>query len=130
MNGNRSHLFAYRQGLALAVGRLSDRSHRLVLREAAPRTMTIQRADGKPLAGVKVMPRLIRDLNRETAEIPASLAAQLAATTGPDGKATLTSLAALDELMAVRVAGDSLAEQDIVLVDRPGQGDGNRRRDT
>ena len=50
-----------------------------------------------------------------------SLASQFAATTGPDGKATLTSLAAFDEMMAVRVVGDSLAEQDIVLMERPGK---------
>jgi hypothetical protein len=124
VNGNRSHLLAYRKGSALAVGRLRDQSQRLLLRDATPRTVTIQRADGKPLAGAKVMPRLIRDLNGEIAEIPTSLAAQLAATTGPEGKATLTSLIALVELMAVRVAGDSLAEQDIVLADRPGQARG------
>jgi hypothetical protein len=117
-NGNRSHLFSYRQESALAVGRTFDRSNRLVLPEAAPRAVTVQRADGKPLAGVKLMPRLIHVFNGPIAEIPVSLAAQLAATTGPDGKATLTSLAARDELMAVRVAADSLAEQDIVLVDR------------
>jgi hypothetical protein len=124
VNGNRSHLFAYRQGSALTIGRLSDRTHRLVLRDAAARTLTVQRADGKPLAGVRLMPRLVRDLNGEIAEIPESLAAQLAATTGTDGTATLTSLAHLNELMAVRVASDSLAEQDIVLVDRPGQARG------
>ena len=123
-NGNRSRLFAHRRGSALAVGHLSDRTHELVLREPTPRTIAIQQADGKPLAGVKVMPRLIRASSREIAEIPPSLASQFAATTGPDGKATLTSLAAFDEMMAVRVVGDTLAGQDIVLMDRPGRGTG------
>ncbi len=118
--GGRSLIFAYRQGSGLGVGRFHDESHKLVLPESAPRAATMQRADGKPLAGFKVMPRQIHVFSGPIAEIPASLTAQLAATTGHDGTATLTSLAARDELMAVRVAGPSLAEQDIVLVDRPG----------
>ncbi len=120
VSGNRSLLFAYRQGSGLGVGWFHNESHKLVLPASASRAVTMRRADGKPLAGFKVMPRQIHVFSGPIAEIPASLAAQLAATTGPDGTATLTSLAARDELMAVRVAGPSLAEQDIVLVDRPG----------
>jgi hypothetical protein len=120
-NGNRVHYFAHRKGAALAVIWPLDESRKLVLREAAPRVVTVQSAKGKPVPGVKVMPRLIRFAGGSIAEIPLELAFQLAATTGPDGKATLDSLAAWDELMAVRIAGEPVAGQDVVLADRPGQ---------
>jgi len=117
-NGNRSHLFVYRPGSALEVSKCEERPRSIVLRESAPRTVIMQQADGKPVAGARVMPRVVHVFNDSLVEIPPSLATQLAATTGPDGKATLTSMAARDELTAVRIAGDSLAGQDIMLVDR------------
>jgi hypothetical protein len=72
------------------------------------------------LAGIKVIPRVIRVFNGPVVEIPIALALQLSATTDSDGKVSLVALTARDELMAVQVASDSLAEQDIVLVDRVG----------
>ncbi len=83
INGGRSWIFAFQRGSPLAVGRISDRTHRLVLPDAAPRLVTVKRADGKALCGIKVMPRLIHVFNGAIAEIPTSLAAQLAATTDP-----------------------------------------------
>ena len=67
-------------------------------------------------------PRLISIFGKAPADVPASLAQPLAASTGPDGKATLNYLAARDLLMAVRVTADAIGTQDILLIERPGVG--------
>jgi hypothetical protein len=121
VNGNRSHIFAHRKGSALAASSLTGRTVTLRLRQTAPRAVTVRQAGGKPLVGVKVMPRLVRITDGDIAEIPLELSTRLAATTGPDGKASLDGLAAWDELLVVRVTGASVASQDVILADRPGR---------
>ena len=78
--------------------------------------MLIASADGKPIAGSRIVPRVISIFGKAPAEIPDSLAHPLAATTGPDGKATLNYLAVRDRLMTVRVTAEAIGTQDIVLI--------------
>ena len=51
--------------------------------------------------------------------MPDTLAAPLAVTTGPDGRASLNYLAAGDRLVAVRVTAESIGTQDFQLVEQP-----------
>ena len=96
--------------------------YRLVLRKPEPRTVKIEGPDGQPIAGARITPRILDVFSGATADIPESLAAPLAVTTGPDGRATINYLAARDQLVAVRVAADPIGTQDFLLVERPGRG--------
>ena len=120
---NGVNFLAYRPGSGHhGEMRITRRPYRLVLRKPEPRTVKIEGPDGKPIAGARVAPRVLYVFGGATAEIPESLAAPLAVITGPDGRATINYLAARDQLVAVRVAADPIGTQDILLVERPGQG--------
>jgi hypothetical protein len=116
---NGVSFLAYRPGLAITAHPLMRRPYRLVLETAAPRTVLVEGPDGKPIAGARIVPRLLSIFGKAPAEVPASLAGSLATTTGQDGKATLSYLANRDRLMAVRVTADPIGVQDIHLIARP-----------
>ncbi len=97
---NGINFLAYRPGSALTAKSFYPPPHRLVLRKPEPRTIQIVGSDGKPIAGAWIIPRIFDVFSGATAEIPESMAAPLAITTGPDGRATINYLAARDQLVA------------------------------
>ena len=113
---------AYRPGFAITARALMQPPHRLVLEKPTPRTVMIEDPDGKPTAGARVALRLVHVFGGGNAEVPASMADSLATRTGSDGRATLTCMAARDQLVAVRVTADAIGTQDILLIERPGRG--------
>jgi hypothetical protein len=118
----RAQVWAFRPGLAITASGLDELTRPLMLRKAGSRTVKIERPDGQPIVGARVTPRsLLVGSGGSPDSVPESLAEPLAVTTGPDGKATLTYLAAGNTLVAVRITADSIGTQDSQIVDRPGR---------
>jgi Carboxypeptidase regulatory-like domain len=115
------NFLAYRPGLALGAVGLAQRPDRIVLREPRPRTVKIVGADGEAVSGARIAPRMIYVFGGTLAEIPESLGGAVAARTESDGTATITYLAARDQLVAVRVTDKSIGAQDFLLVEQPGR---------
>ncbi len=115
-------ILAYRPGLTITGSSIYPRPDRYVLRKPEPRTVKVEGPNGRPIAGVRIAPRVLDFFNSAAVEIPESLAEPLTVVTGPDGQATINYLTARDQLAAARVTTDSIGTQDVRLVDRPGQG--------
>jgi len=118
---NGVNFLAYRPGLAITAQFYARRPYRLVLEKPQPRTVKVEGPDGQPIAGARVTLRVLYVFGKVIADVPESLADPLATCTGPDGKATITYLAARDQLVAVRVTADAIGAQDILLIERPGR---------
>jgi hypothetical protein len=119
---NGIHFLAYRPGMSIAAQTIVRRPYRLVLRGPRPRTVKVEGPDGKPVAGARIVPRLLVIFGTGNVDVPPSLADSLATSTGADGQATISYLSARDQLAAVRVTADAIGTQDIVLIERPGRG--------
>jgi len=119
MNG--VHVWAYRPGSAITAVPSYRPPLDLVLRKPQPRTVKVEGPDGQPVAGALVSPRVVYVANEEAADMPDTLAASLVVTTKPDGKAALDYLAGGDQLVAVRVAAESIGSQDLQLIEHPGR---------
>jgi hypothetical protein len=118
----KARVWASRPGSALAAVQGFGPAPALVLRAPRPRTIKIERLDGRPVTGARVSPRIVFTTEgTPTSDVPDTLAALRAVTTGPDGTATLDYLAAADQLVAVRVAAESIGTQDFQLIDQPGR---------
>jgi len=116
----RARIWAFRPGLAFAA--LQELPGALALHKPAPKTVKIEGPDGRAVAGARVSPRVISFGDGSTpADMPDSLAEPRTVTTGPDGTATLDYLAAGHQLVAVRVAAESIGTQDFPLIERPGR---------
>jgi Carboxypeptidase regulatory-like domain len=113
---NGVNFLAHRPGLAITAHPFARRPYHLVLEKPLPRTVLVEGPDGKPIAGARIMPRLLSIFGKAPADVPASLAEPLAVSTGPGGKATLNYLAARDRMLAVRVSADAIGTQDVLLV--------------
>jgi Carboxypeptidase regulatory-like domain len=113
MNG--VNMWAHRPGSAITAAAARDRPPiDLVLREPAPRAVTVVGPDGLPVAGAIIAPRVISVADGgSVAELPAALTSSLAVTTGREGKAALDYLSASDQLVAVRI---TLALGDFVYI--------------
>jgi hypothetical protein len=120
----RSRVWVYRAGSAITAVPVHSLSSALVLRSAKPRIIKIEGADGQPVAGAIVSPRVMSIGDGSTAaDMPETLAAPLAVTTGPDGTATLTGLPSGDPLVAVRITADAIGTQDVQLSKQRGGGE-------
>ncbi len=119
---NGVNVLVYRPGLAIAAAPFFRHPEQYALRKPEPRTVRVEGLDGRPIAGVRIAPRVLDFFNSAAVEIPESLAGRLAVTTGPDGQATINYLTARDQLAAARVTTDSIGTQDVRLVDQPGRG--------
>ena len=119
---NGVQFFAYRPGMAITALAYMRPPYRLVLEKPKPRTVKVEGPDGQPIAGARLALRLVRVFGGANAEVPASLADPLATSTGLDGKATITTMAPRDQLVAVRVTADAIGTQDILLIERSGPG--------
>ena len=119
---NGVNFLAYRPGLAITANPFFRGSRRLILEKPATRTVLVEGPDGKPIAGARIMPRVLSVFGKAPADVPDSLAGPLATSTGPDGKATLNYLAVRDRLMTVRLTTDAIGTQDILLAQRSGGG--------
>ncbi len=115
------NLLAYHPGLAIGAVGLAQTPHHIVLHEPKPRTVGAEAADGKPVAGARIVIRMLYVFGGILAEVPESLADSLATTTGPDGNATIAYLAPRDQLVAARVTAESIGAQDFLLVEKPGR---------
>ncbi len=105
---DEAHIWAYRPGSAIAVTPRFELSAGLVLRKPQPRTVKVEGPDGRPVPGAILTVINIAPGGDWPAEMPETLARPRAATTGPDGKATLDYLAGGDQLVAVRVTAAPL----------------------
>ena len=105
----RANVWAYRPGSAITAAPGYQPLAALVTRLPERRTLKIEGPDGQPVAGALVSPRVISfDASSSAVDMPDTLAAPRAVTTGPDGTATLNYLAARDLLIAVRVVANSI----------------------
>ncbi len=116
------NLLAYRPGLAVGAVGIARPPHRIVLRAAKPRTVKIRTAAGAAVAGARIRPRMIHVFAGTLADVPGPLADQLAATTGPDGSATIDFLPERAQLVAVQLTAALIGTQDFLLVEQPGRG--------
>ena len=119
---NGVNFLAYRPGLAITANPFFRGSRRLILEKPATRTVLVEGPDGKPVAGARIVPRMLSIFGQARVEVPDTLAGSLATSTEPDGKATLHYLAVRDRLMAVRLTTDAIGTQDILLAQRSGDG--------
>jgi hypothetical protein len=112
---NGVHVWAFKPGLSVAAVRyLTGRPHEIVLRNHEPRSVRVVGPDGKPVAGARVVARLISfSGGTGSADMPGSLASPLAVTTVRDGTATVAFLRGRDRLVAARVTAESIGEQDL-----------------
>lgn len=118
-------VWAYRPGLALAVASrlLSGASpfppSRLTLEPPAPRTIAVLGPDDRPVAGLRVAPAMVREVNRRFGlTLPEGWSDRFAATTDADGKVALTCLRAGMVPQSIRIAGPGVAPH-TMPVDRP-----------
>ena len=120
---NGVHFFAYRAGLAITAQPYGRPPYRLVLEKPRPRTVKVEGPDGQAIPGARVALRIVRVFGSPSpsAEVPPSLADPLATRTGPDGKATISTMAPRDQLVAVRVTADAIGTQDILLIKQLGR---------
>src|SRR3954454_24811940 len=101
-------LWAFRPGLGLGVVDLlrNDRReqvHRIVLEPEAPRRITLVDAEGKPIAGARVAPRLVQTEKTSYLgiRVPDAWLDRLSAETDARGVATLHGLSRLVDLRSV-----------------------------
>ena len=82
-----------------------DQVHRIVLEPEAPRRLTIQDATGRPVAGLRVSPRVLqRDRTRfEGILVPDDWFDRMSAVTDSMGRADLPGLTRVDDLRSIRV---------------------------
>jgi Carboxypeptidase regulatory-like domain len=121
---NGVHVWAFKPGLTVAAVEYQiDKSHAIVLRKPEPRSLRIDGPDGKSVAGARVEARRIFFSGaNDSVDIPGSLAAPLAITTGPDGTATFAFLRGRDRLFGARVAADAIGEQDVPVSEETREG--------
>jgi hypothetical protein len=123
-------VWAFRPGSALAVGSVRQMEEidpqplTLVLRRAAPRTLSVRDRDGRPVAGARVQLSAIHapSTNISLHQLPDDLARRFAASTGGDGKVILADLSPRDDLMAVRIAVDGRGSRTFELTQRISSG--------
>jgi hypothetical protein len=115
---NGVHFFAYRPGWAMTAQPYGRPPYRLVLEKPRPRTIKVEGSDGQPIPRARVALRIVRVFGSPSpsAQVPPSLADSLATRTGQDGKATISTMAPRDQLVAVRVTTDAIGTQDIALI--------------
>jgi hypothetical protein len=123
---NATHLWAHQPLLAIAAVRLANefpKPPQIILLKSVPRTVKVEGPDGKPIAGARIEPRFI-SFSGETSRppVPVSLASALAATTGPDGTATVAYLARRDRLVGARVTAGVIGQQDVPVAEEPRNG--------
>jgi Carboxypeptidase regulatory-like domain len=121
---NNVYVWGYRPGLAIAAVQYEiAKPHQIALREADPRIVKVEGADGKPVAGARVQPRLLFFSGGIAgADVPDRLAGPLDVTTGADGTATVVYLRGRDRLVAARVEADTIGEQDVAVTEETSQG--------
>ena len=123
----RSRVWVYRSGLGITAAPVHGLSRALVLRSAKPRTIKVEGADGQPVAGALISPRVMSIGDESIGEnMPEALAGTLSVTTGPDGIATLHGLSSGDPLVAVRITADAIGTQDLQVIPQRGGGGGPR----
>ena len=123
-------IWAYRPGLGLGMVDLvrDDRpvqTHRLVLEAQEPRRLTLRDADGKPIVGASVAPRLVE--TERTAylgvTIPDDWLGRLTASTDAQGVALLPGLTRRIDLRSVRIAVPGSAPHVAMLLYAEGKHD-------
>ncbi|MFI5459022.1 MAG: carboxypeptidase-like regulatory domain-containing protein [Isosphaerales bacterium] len=97
----RARVWAYRAGTAITAAPVDRSPPALILRKPEPRTVKIEGPDGQPVAGASVSPRVVSfAAGVPNTDVPDTLAAPRALTTGPDGD--LQSLATADPAGVLR----------------------------
>jgi hypothetical protein len=122
-------LWAYQPGRAVATSNVSLQESesppviRLTLEQPVKRTITVRDAGDRPVEGIRLAPRSIRQgTSPVPREIPEELLERLTVTTDSKGEATLISLPQRMEPLTVRVAGPGFAAHTLALSDIPQKG--------
>ena len=119
-------IWAYRPGRTVAIQRTELTGNgalppvRLTLAEPLKRTLTILDPEGRPLAGVRLVPLLFGINGRACSSLPTTWLERLTVATGADGVATLPYLPATVDPLRVRVTAPGIVPHDFPLPDRPG----------
>jgi hypothetical protein len=119
-------VWAYRPGRTIAVshveptGNAASQPVRLTLAEPFPRTVTIRDPDGRPLAGIRLVPLLDAMDGRGLYFTPDDWLERLTVATGPDGVATIPYLPAKVDPTRLRATAAGMIPHDFPLPDRPG----------
>ena len=71
---NGIYQLAYRPGMTITGSSIFRAPDHYVLRKPEPRTVRVEGPDGRPIAGVRIVPRVLDFFNSATAEIPESMA--------------------------------------------------------
>jgi hypothetical protein len=116
-------LWAVKPGLRASATRFPealpgpDEPVRIVLEPPGKAEVRVEGPDGRPLAGVKVLPERLKTHYTNVPDVVADLAS---ATTGPDGRAVLDAVSA-DELAYVDVHSREFGIQGRPIVTKPGK---------
>ncbi len=124
-----AEIWAHRPGLALALADFvvlraaTPPVTRLTLEQPVKRTITVLGADDRPIEGLRLVPRVVRQRGgRSGAEVPDELVERLTVTTDAKGVATLPYLSQGMEPLRVQVAGAGIAMHTLSLNDVPQTG--------
>ncbi len=120
-------VWAYKPGRSLATagvpitGKSPREPVRLVLVEPVTRTITVVGPDGKPIEGLRLVPRSLRlGPTRIPATIPEDLDEELKVTTDAKGVATIPYLSRAMNMLTVWVYGPGIARHTLALAEEPG----------
>jgi RNA polymerase sigma factor (sigma-70 family) len=124
-----ANVWAYQPGRAIAVTSVSFARKRpspivipLTLDQPANCTITVVGPDDRPIAGLRLTPRLLRRTDRRMVPaVPGAWQEPLAATTDAKGVATLTYLPKIMVPLSIRIAGPGVAPHSLPLDMAPGR---------
>ena len=120
-------LWAYKPGRSLAstgipvTERVELAPVRLVLEVPKQRTITVAGPDGRPIEGLRLVPRTLQRANaRMPLSIPEDWGERLTVTTDAKGMATIPYLSRATNILTMRVHGPGTARHTVDMAEQPG----------
>ena len=120
-------IWAYKPGRALAsmsvsIAEKSPAPVRLMLEEPLNRTIRVAGHDGRPIAGVRVVPRLLQiGSTRNTASVPEQWLDELAWNTDKDGAVAITAVSRNTTILTVQLSGHEIARHTVEVPEPEGK---------
>jgi Carboxypeptidase regulatory-like domain len=121
-------IWAYKPGRALGLMSLSiaEKSSvpvRLTLDEPVNQTIRVVWHEGRPIDGVRVVPRLLQTgPARSVTSIPDGWRDELARTTDENGAVTITTISRTMKLLTVQLSGSGIAQHTVEVPEADGEG--------
>jgi hypothetical protein len=116
-----ANVWAYQAGRAFATtnvmltGKMPPSAIHLTLAHPAKWTITVLGSDDRPIAGLRLIPRLLRRTTPMALTVPDGLLELLTVTTDVQGMATLAYMPDMIEPQSIRVAGQGVATHTLPL---------------